>query len=507
MTAIRMLTGYSKSVQKRMNAPDTPSGLLKILSLFGIAQTSGEALIELLPFSADDVTAGSETELQTAVCGSKDNVDLAIAIEQSSYYRNIVKRAATGESPRRLVRDIEDYLANADMVWEHSWVRLPRHTLCEYANNLFARDIQADKRKVDSPLRRDAKRFILTISGVEYLRLPVSYLLKLSLAHAIGKKDIDPLIRGAGEKMMGHFLNDNTSPETHSFCPVPMTPDHYMGKGIAGETSLRFLLSQFLIQYANRRFGLLDSGQQVETYFAPHPPVRQRQLNELIPDAFYRELYMSPCLSGWDQGEIKRRYMGLCHEVLSRSQLNAVVKLKEAGIITNNLVVLPNTSNISLANNGIHVSLGSRKLTRLLGNPESGFTATDEKYYGDLVIKICEHFLPLFVGAYSAAPYRLDFPDFHPEKILGFLPHELDYTHLRMIWRRWKKKAGMTILCRSNRICGLSRDSQRAFICPAVRLMCSFSRRTGSLLMRILWPICIDVRRRAVLSADFRNLW
>ena len=400
-------------------------------------------MIELLPFSADDVTAGSETELQTAVCGSKNDVDLAIAIKQSPYYRNILKRAATGESPRRLVRDIENHLSNAGMVWEHSWVRLPRHTLCEYANAVFARDLQADKRKADSPLRHDAKRFVITNGGIEYLRLPVSYLLKLSLAHAIGKKGIDPLIRSTGKKMMGHFLNDNTSPETHSFCPITMTHDQQMGKGLAGETSLRFLLSQFLTQYANRQFTLLDTGQQVQTYFAPHPPVRQKQLNELIPDAFYRELYMSPCLSGWNQGEIKRRYMGLCHEVLSRSQLNAVVKLKEAGIITNNLVVLPNTSNISLANNGVHVSLGSRKLTRLLNNPESGFTATDEKYYGDLVIKICEHFLPLFVGSYSAAPYRLNFQDFHPEKVLGFLPHELDYTYLRMIWRRWKKKAGM----------------------------------------------------------------
>ncbi|MEA2082896.1 MAG: hypothetical protein U9O82_01390 [Thermodesulfobacteriota bacterium] len=445
MTAISMQTGYSKSVQKRTNPPDTPSGLLKIMSLFGMAQTSGKARIELLPFSADDATAGSETELQTAVCGSKDDVDLAITIEESPYYRNIVKHVTTGESPQRLVRDIENHLANADMVWEHSWVRLPRHTLCEYANAVFARDLLADKRKADSRLRRDAKRFVLTNRGVEYLRLPVSYLLKLSLADAIGKKDVDPLVRSAGEKMMGHFLNDNTSPETHSFCPVTMTPDQQMGKGIARETSLRFLLSQFLTQYANRKFALLGSGQQVQTYFAPHPPVRQRQLNELIPDTFYRELYMSPCLSGWHQGEIKRRYMGLCHEVLSRSQLNAVVKLKEAGVITNNLVVLPNTSNISLANNGIHVSLGSRKLTRLLGNSKSGFTATDEKYYGDLVIKICEHFLPLFVGTYSAAPYRLDFQDFHPEKVLGFLPHELDYTHLRMIWRRWKKKARMKL--------------------------------------------------------------
>ena len=41
--------------------------------------------------------------------------------------------------------------------------------------------------------------------------------------------------------------------------------------------------------------------------------------------------------------------------------------------------------------------------------------------------------------------YRLAFTDFHPEKALGFLPHELDYTHLRMIWRRWKKKANLSI--------------------------------------------------------------
>ena len=66
---------------------------------------------------------------------------------------------------------------------------------------------------------------------------------------------------------------------------------------------------------------------------------------------------------------------------------------------------------------------------------------------GDLVIKVAEHFLPLFVKTYSAAPYRLDFADFHPERVLGFLPHELDYTHLRMLWRRWKAKADISI-CR-----------------------------------------------------------
>jgi hypothetical protein len=181
-------------------------------------------------------------------------------------------------------------------------------------------------------------------------------------------------------------------------------------------------------------------------YFAPHPPIRQKALNNCISDSFYRDIFMSPCLSGWDDGEAKQQYMHLCHQVLSRSQLNAVAKLREAGIINRNLVVLPNLSTISLANNGTHVSLGSIRLLRGLRDEASGFTGAHEKLVGDLVIKIVEHFLPLFVGTYSAAPYRLDFADFHPEKALGFLPHELDYTHLRMIWRRWRKKASLKIL-------------------------------------------------------------
>ena len=71
--------------------------------------------------------------------------------------------------------------------------------------------------------------------------------------------------------------------------------------------------------------------------------------------------------------------------------------------------------------------------------------AAHEKYLGDLVTKFVEHFLPMFVGTYSAAPYRLAFGDFHPEKALSFLPFELDYTHLRMIWRRWRKKAHLKV--------------------------------------------------------------
>ena len=102
--------------------------------------------------------------------------------------------------------------------------------------------------------------------------------------------------------------------------------------------------------------------------------------------------------------------------------------------------MLPNTSHVGLANNGTHVSLGSRTLSSSV-ELGAAFGPTEEKLVGDLAIKVVEHFLPLLVGTYSAAPYRLDFEDFHPERALGFLPHQLDYTHLRMLWRRWRGKA------------------------------------------------------------------
>jgi hypothetical protein len=269
--------------------------------------------------------------------------------------------------------------------------------------------------------------------------------MKLALAEAVSAPRTDPMIRSEGRRMMTHFISDNTSPETHSFHTPTLKPGPRMGAAIAEETAQRLLFSQLLVMYANRKFHLLPQGQRALIYMAPHPPQRQKRLNDLIPDAFYRELFMSPCLSGWDRGEVKQAYMAHCHEVLSRSQLNTIKKLRDAGIITRNLVVLPNLSNTSLANNGTHLSIGSRMLGQQLKQGRPEFGAREEKWMGDLSIKIWEHFLPLFVGTYSGAPYRLDFGDMHPERALGFLPHELNATHLRMIWRRWKKKAHMKV--------------------------------------------------------------
>ncbi|NMC73148.1 MAG: hypothetical protein GYA56_02115, partial [Geobacteraceae bacterium] len=425
-----------------------PHLLREALDFLEILDASGRVVLERLPFSVHDTTAGTETELQVAVAGERSAVDLPLTIESSNYYSNVVRRTATGDLPRGSVSALERILnGNSDGVWENSWVRFERSVLCEYAARTFEGDLMADKSSSCGERRSDVGRFLFTApDGREMARVPVSYLVKLAMAQFIGRsRDLPFLLRSTGMRLMDHYLNDNTSPETFSFHVVPLSPSSGMGLAAARETSKRMLLTQLLVMYANRDFGLRESGQNAVIYFSPHPHLRQKALNELISDSFYRDLFMSPCLSGWDRGEEKYRYMRLCHKVLSRSQLNAVAKLKQAGIIVNNLVVLPSTSNVSLANNGTHVSLGSRRLTAAMAAAGSGFHLGHEKYAGDLVIKITEHFLPLFVGTYSAAPYRLGYTDFHPEKALGFLAHELDYTQLRILWRKWKGKAKIRI--------------------------------------------------------------
>lgn len=407
----------------------------------------GEIYVDSLPFAPGDLTAGSESEMQTVVKGSRSSADLPIFIEQSNYLSNIRRRAGTGDAPLKKMTDLEEYLnTNQDGVWENSWVRFSVKKMGKNAKLMFLYDTAADKENPLNGNRSDLNRFLFQQEGEEFLRIPVSYLLKLAMAEALEPLNLaDSPLAGTAVKMMDKFLNDNTSPETSSFYVIASEPGGNTGKSLCSEMAVRYLLCQILLMYANKKFGLQENSQEALIFFSPHPPVRQKMLSNCITDSFYRELFMNPCLSGWNEGEKKYEYMHLCHRVLSRSQFNAVLKLREAGIINNNLVSLPNLSNISLANNGIHVSMGSRKLSVLLREPSSGYTRCHEKYLGDLVIKIVEHFLPLFVGTYTAAPYRLGFTDFHPEKALGFLPHELDYTHLRMLWRRWQKKANLKI--------------------------------------------------------------
>lgn len=429
----------------------SPEYLAHIQSILSINKESSNIQLEYLPFSPEDVTGGVENEFQTVVIGEASDVDLPIVIRESSYYKNIIKRIRSGDTSKKTISELEKYLhTNQEKVWENSWVRFPLRFLGNGLKSIFEEDLNYDKSRPDLGKRSDKDKFIFYEDNEEYVRLPASYILKLSLVDAVILNNSAPhIIRETGKKILSHFLNDNTSPEIFSFIPVHMSSSNNIGYAVSKETLKRYFFIQILVMYGNKRFGLYERGQHICLYLSSHPPVRQKALNNIISDHFYRELFMNPCLTGWDRGEEKFHYMELCHQVLSRSHLNTISKLKDAGIITRNLIVLPNISNISLANNGTHISIGSKRLTGLLADPYSGFGKADEKYMGDLAIKIVEHFLPLFVGTYSASPYRIDFWDFHPEKILGFLPHELDYTHLRMIWRRWKKKADIKVFGKS----------------------------------------------------------
>jgi len=403
-----------------------------------------------LPFAPGDVTAGSEDELQAVVVGNASSCDLPITIRESRYFKNIARRSSSGEASRSTYLDLQGFLEEHESVWENSWVRFSEHRLSSHALNTFLADLKIGERGQLKRRRSDSVKFTFEQAGEAWLRVPVSYALKLALADLAGvQPHLPESLRLEAKRLMRHFSNDNTSPEITSFRIVGPSQQLLVGEAVARESARRFLFTSLLMSWANLRFGLLETRQRALVYHAPHPPVRQTDLSSTISDSFYRELFMSPCLSGWDDGEAKAHYMHLCHQVLSRSQLNSVAKLREAGIISNNLIVLPSLSNVSLANNGIHITQGSRTLTRAIAHHGDDSEAqAEEKRLGDLVIKIYEHFLALFVGTYSAAPYRIDFAEFHPEKLLAFLPHELDFTHLRLMWREWKEKARMRLLGR-----------------------------------------------------------
>ncbi|MEI6787508.1 MAG: hypothetical protein WCL49_03410 [bacterium] len=220
--------------------------------LCGILEVcDGEGMAASLPFGHGDTTAGAENELQTVVTGPRDQVDLARSVAESNYFKNLMRRAAAGEASKSLVRDIEDFLSdNPESTWENSWV-------------YFLAD------------------------AISFGREP------------------HPVVRETGERLMRHFLNDNTSPETFSFHTVGSAAEPGLGRALGEETLRRFLLVQFLTMYANEKFELRARGQETLVCLAPHTPMRQKQLNELVADSFYRDLFMSPCLSGWDRGEEK----------------------------------------------------------------------------------------------------------------------------------------------------------------------------------------------------------
>ncbi|MBI3794218.1 MAG: hypothetical protein HY280_05765 [Nitrospinae bacterium] len=243
--------------------------------------------VENLPFANDDVSIGTESELQTSVQGNANDVDLPQTIRQSTFFSNLYKRASSGETNKKPINKIERYLARApENTWENSWVRFPRRYLSPYAQKVLGRDLLLDKDDPASGSRKDSGKFVFLQEGEEWLRLPVSYLLKLSLADAVGDGQFSVSIRNRGVAMLDNFLNDNTSPETHSFYLAPSGQKVNAPQTAADESALRFFVSQLAVFYANEKLGLGANRQRAVVYNSPHPPVRQRELNDLVPDSF-----------------------------------------------------------------------------------------------------------------------------------------------------------------------------------------------------------------------------
>ena len=371
------------------------------------------------PFTAADITAGTENELATSVTGPAESADLARAVRHSPH-------AAALSGTARAALDTW-FEANTDSVWEHSGLRIARHNLHPRTRAQVARDLAG---------RADRAEFE---PDTDTLRLPASYVLRLALVDATAGLDLPATLEPTLERVLDGFVNDNTAPEVLSTHIVGGHGPGGVGAAVAGENAQRFLLIQLLAAYANRYFGLEDSGQRLSVYGAPNPPQRLRQLSRLLPADFYRELFMNPCLAGFGDGAAKREYMRLCHATLSRSRQHAHARLIGAGIASSR-VVERLVCDTSLLNSGVHLSLGSRHLGEACATADGRLA---EKYLGDLVIKLVEHFLPLFVGLYSAAPARLASSDLRAERALGFLPNELSAPFVRLSWQSWRRKAGL----------------------------------------------------------------
>ncbi len=406
-----------------------------IFQSVGVRYSGSSVDVTTLPFHPGDVLLGTETELNAFVSGKAKDIDLAREITDSVFYAQArYDSKAIGKATRTL-RILNEFLEQNDTaVWDYSWVSFGENLLCDFAKEIFEHDLLHDRLTPESGSRSDIGSFYRETFGGRHIRVPLSYLLKLALADYIGRhgqKNIDSLPFLL--RCLESFSNDNTAPETISFYLESVTPS---SREIGSEIAARYFLCHLLMEYAGHQFGLKESGQDAGVCGSPLPPSRLRRLNEGLSDNFFRKLFMNPCLSGWNRGEEKLRYMERCHDVLSRSKFHSSRRLSDLDIVSeaSDSAALSTTS---LLNNGIHASMSSRMLGRALGASKSRYRARHEKHYGDLVARCFEHCVPLFVGTYTAAPYIFESTSFNPQRALAYLPAQLHPTHLRAICQAW----------------------------------------------------------------------
>src|SRR5271167_4425206 len=135
-------------------------GLLEFIDLRELTHLS----VDELPFAARDATAGSEDELQAVVAGRASDCDLPLSIRESRFFRNIARRRASGEAPRRTLLELEAFLDDSRGVWDNSWIRFPESRLSRHALQVFHTDLKV-VRNGSAGERSDAGRFRFTQNG------------------------------------------------------------------------------------------------------------------------------------------------------------------------------------------------------------------------------------------------------------------------------------------------------------------------------------------------------
>lgn len=98
------------------------------------------------PFTDADTSVGMEHELQVAVEGSQENVDLPIIIRNSQFYRNTIKRASRGDLSPKVLEEINSFLQkNTENIWENSWIYFSEAHLVRRTREVLAHDFLSDK--------------------------------------------------------------------------------------------------------------------------------------------------------------------------------------------------------------------------------------------------------------------------------------------------------------------------------------------------------------------------
>jgi hypothetical protein len=149
-------------------------------------------LLDALPFSPGDVTAGSEDELQAVVVGDADACDLPITIRDSRFLRNIARRCSSGEAPRKTYLELQEFLSDSEQVWENSWIRFPERRLSTHALNTFLADLKIGERGPSKRRHSDSVKFTFEQGGETWLRIPIRYALKPALTDLSGTRPYMP---------------------------------------------------------------------------------------------------------------------------------------------------------------------------------------------------------------------------------------------------------------------------------------------------------------------------